>query len=120
MVGKFGVAIDIRSALCLVAACVLLLQLCLLAEAAVHEERAQTARAAAAAVASLVLCIKDAAGGAALRAVQLAAQVDGLAHPERVDGAARPDPVAEELRVVFKVAAQGPELCQTLGCEDDT
>lgn len=60
----------------------------LLAMPAVHEECAQTARTTAAAVAGLVLGIKDAASRAALCTVQLAAQVDGLAHPERVDGAA--------------------------------
>jgi hypothetical protein len=42
---------------------------------------------------------KDAGGGTALGAVQVAAQLGGLARPDRVDGPALAGPVAEVLGV---------------------
>lgn len=90
--------------LCL-ASCLSFPYIFLLTIPAVHEECAQTARPTATTVASLVLGIEDAASRAALCTVQLAAQVDGFANPERVDSAARTYPVAEQLCVVVEVAA---------------
>lgn len=53
---------------------------------------------------------EDAAGGAALGAMQVLLQSVRVADPSRVDGPARSSPVLEGEDVVIEPGAQGPQL----------
>jgi hypothetical protein len=58
---------------------------------------------------------EDAAGGAALRAVQLAAQLRRLARPRRVDGPALARPVPEVLGVELEFGEEDEQLVEGFG-----
>ena len=76
-------------------------------------ERAQTAG-------GVLLGGEDARGGAALGAVQVAAQLGGLARPHRVDGPALAGPVAEVLRVELEARVQVVEVVEGFGWGAET
>lgn len=72
-------------------------------------ERAQAA-------AAVLLGGKDAPGGAALGAVELAPELGRLARPLRVDGTALAGPVSEVLRVELELGQQRAQLVERFGC----